>query len=188
MAEIFLLVLMCVLVGISALALLAIFLIATFEVPLKVLIGKHRNVVMRGYKGFNKPLTCRDFKFKVGKVFAVPGAPVLCENGFHFCRKLSHVFNFYNCDFTESEAWQENVYCEIEALGRIDSVPQYFSNWTTPKYCTDIIRIKRLLSWEEVKEIYNREKEEICGKSYHFSNKHKKKLKKKAKRAMRKHR
>ena len=54
-----------------------------FEVPIKVFIGKHRKVVMRGYKGFTKSLTCRDFQFKVGEVFAVKGEPLLCENGFH---------------------------------------------------------------------------------------------------------
>ena len=177
---------MCVLFGICSLFFIVGFIVKTFEVPIKALIGKHRNVVMRGYKGFNKPLTCKDFQFKVGKVFAVKGEPKLCENGFHFCRKLSHVFHFYDCDFTESEEWQENVYCEIEALGRIDSSQLHLSDCTTPKYCTDIIRIKRLIPWEEVKEIYYREKEEICGKSYHFSNKQKKKLKKRAKRAMRK--
>lgn len=184
MAERFLLVLLCVLFGICSLFFIVGFLVKTFEVPLKVLIGKHRNVVMRGYKGFNKPLTCKGFQFKVGKVFAVKGAPVLCENGFHFCKKLSHVFHFYYCNFSESEEWQENVYCEIEALGRIDSSQQHLSDCTTPKYCTDIIRIKRLLSWEEVKQIYQTE---MHGKSsYNLSNKQKKKLKKQANKARRK--
>lgn len=50
---------------------------------------------MRGYKGMNADMTCRGFKFEVGKEYTVRGNIKLCKNGFHFCERLKDVFWYY---------------------------------------------------------------------------------------------
>ena len=66
---------------------------------------------MKGYKGFNQDLTCRGFQYEIGKAYKCEGGIELCSKGFHFCRKLENVHNFY--DLKKSRV------CEIEADGRI---------------------------------------------------------------------
>ena len=53
---------------------------------------------MYGFKAFDKNLKCRDFQFKVGKTYKIKGELKICENGFHFCKILDNVFNYYNKD------------------------------------------------------------------------------------------
>ena len=70
-------------------------------------------------KGFNSDLTCRDFRFEIGKEYKIDlpeGYQItekdLCSNKvFHFCDGLSKVHNYYNCN---EEA---NRYCIIQVLG-----------------------------------------------------------------------
>ena len=68
---------------------------------------------MKGYKGMHKDMTCRGMHFEVGKSYHTDGEIKLCENGFHFCERLSDVFNFYEKD--------ESRYFEILADGVIKS-------------------------------------------------------------------
>ena len=65
---------------------------------------------MKGYKGFNKDLTCRDFKFEVGKTYEIDGELEICGNGFHFCENPFDVFNYY-------PPGVGTRYCIVEALG-----------------------------------------------------------------------
>ena len=51
---------------------------------------------MKGYKGFDKDLNCREFQFEVGKTYKIEGKIELCERGFHYCKELIDVMNFYN--------------------------------------------------------------------------------------------
>ena len=62
---------------------------------------------MKGYKGFNKDLKCRDFQYEIGKEFETDEA-VLCEKGFHFCKNPHDVFAYYG-------AGDNNRFCSIEA-------------------------------------------------------------------------
>ena len=39
---------------------------------------------MKAYKGFKADMTCRGFKYEVGKTYKTDKA-VLCECGFHAC-------------------------------------------------------------------------------------------------------
>lgn len=64
---------------------------------------------MKGYKGMNEDMTCRDFKFELGKTYHVEGNIQLCKNGFHFCKNLIDVFDYY-C---------YGRYFEIEAIGDV---------------------------------------------------------------------
>ena len=66
---------------------------------------------MKAYKGFNKDMTCRDFKFEEGKEYEEPSAKV-CEKGFHACEHPLDVFGYYNPP--------ESVYHEVELGGEID--------------------------------------------------------------------
>jgi hypothetical protein len=67
---------------------------------------------MKGYKGFDKDLKCRDFQYEVGKTYECKGGVVLCENGFHFCEDPKNIRGYY-ADLTTCR------YCEVEASGKI---------------------------------------------------------------------
>ena len=49
----------------------------------------------KAYKAFNSDMTCRSFKFEEGKTYEIEGEPILCEQGFHACLRLTDVFNYY---------------------------------------------------------------------------------------------
>jgi hypothetical protein len=66
---------------------------------------------LKGYKGFNKDLKCRDFQFEIGKEYQEERARA-CETGFHFCENPMDVLGYYAPD--------DSRYCEIEADGDID--------------------------------------------------------------------
>ena len=50
---------------------------------------------MKGYKGFDKDLKCRDLQYEIGKEAAVGGDIELCKRGIHFCENPHDVFNYY---------------------------------------------------------------------------------------------
>lgn len=68
--------------------------------------------MVKGFKGFNEDLTCRGFQYEIGKTYKHNGEVELCRSGFHFCRKLKDVHQFYNL--------KTSRICEIEADGKID--------------------------------------------------------------------
>ena len=49
---------------------------------------------MKGYKGFNKDMTCRDFQYEEGKEYTTDNAK-LCESGFHACEYPLDCFRYY---------------------------------------------------------------------------------------------
>lgn len=61
---------------------------------------------MKGYKGFNQDLTCRDFQYEVGKTYEMSGLIGLCSRGFHFCESLADCFDYYDK--------HSSRFCEIE--------------------------------------------------------------------------
>ena len=50
---------------------------------------------MKGYKGFDKDLKCRDLQYEVGKEAAVNGDIKLCKRGIHFCENPHDIFSYY---------------------------------------------------------------------------------------------
>ena len=67
---------------------------------------------MKGYKAYNKGLTCQGFQYKEGEVYEQEQKPSCCNNGFHFCENPLDTLNYY--DLCEAE------FTEVEALGDID--------------------------------------------------------------------
>jgi hypothetical protein len=61
----------------------------------KPIIGQKGKIVnMELFKGFDKNLSCRGFKYEVGKEYMEEKAD-LCHNGFHACENPLDVFNYY---------------------------------------------------------------------------------------------
>lgn len=50
---------------------------------------------IKGYKGFDKNLQCRNKQYEIGKKYHEDNA-VLCESGFHFCTNPHDIFNYYS--------------------------------------------------------------------------------------------
>ena len=95
--------------------------------------------MVKGFKGFNEDLTCRGFQYEIGKTYKHNGEVGLCRSGFHFCRKLKDVHNFYNL--------KTSRICEIEADGKIDD--------DGVKSACSRMRIVREVSREEIWSIIN---------------------------------
>jgi hypothetical protein len=67
---------------------------------------------IKGYKAFNKDMTCRGFKFEEGKTYKTDKAKI-CKKGFHLCTNPLDVLNYYDlCD---------SVFHEVEGWGKIDT-------------------------------------------------------------------
>ncbi len=95
--------------------------------------------MVKGFKGFNEDLTCRGFQYEIGKTYKHNGEVELCRSGFHFCRKLKDVYQFYNL--------KTSRICEIVADGKIIDDDK--------KSVCSRMRIVREVSREEILSIIN---------------------------------
>ena len=66
--------------------------------------------MVKSYKGFNKDMTCRGFKYEEGKEYEEPSVEI-CDHGFHACE--------YPLDCLEYYAPNKSVYHEAEQSGEI---------------------------------------------------------------------
>ena len=71
---------------------------------------------IKGFKGFNKNLQCRDFQYEIGKDFKENGEIKACNKGLHFCENPADVFSYY----PPSDNGDLNRYCEVEGSGKTD--------------------------------------------------------------------
>ena len=121
---------------------------------------------VKGFKGTDKDMRCKgDYQYELGKQFDLDAdvEPVLCEKGFHFCKKLESVFRYYNIG-------DGNRFFEVEALVKKSdlNLKQKKSNVNTfydpygylprssgsnDKYSAKSIRFIRELSVDEVFDI-----------------------------------
>jgi len=86
-----------------------------------------------GYKGFlllDGKLVCRGFEFEIGGEYKLDEPIMLCKTGFHYCNILQDVFKYYYGN--------DMIYCEVEALGDVDSADD--------KCCTNHIRVLKPLN------------------------------------------
>ncbi len=67
---------------------------------------------LKTYKAFDKDLSCRGFKYEVGKEYEETGDIKACEKGFHACPYPLDVFGYY--------APAGSRFCEVEQSGKID--------------------------------------------------------------------
>ena len=81
---------------------------------------------IKAYKAFDKDLSCRGFKYEVGKEYEETGDIKACEKGFHACPYPLDVFGYYPPAGAR--------FCEVEQSGKIDDSE---SN----KVCSSKIRI-----------------------------------------------
>ena len=81
---------------------------------------------IKAYKTFDKDLSCRRFKYEVGKEYEETGYIKVCEKGFHACPYPLDVFGYYPPAGAR--------FCEVEQSGKIDDSE---SN----KVCSSKIRI-----------------------------------------------
>ena len=73
---------------------------------------EEENVVIKGYKGFDKELKCRGFLYEVDKEYEQGGEMKCCNNGFHFCENPFDVFSYYPPN--------DSRYCEVHGSGKYD--------------------------------------------------------------------
>ena len=66
---------------------------------------------MKGYKGFNKDMTCRGMQYEEGKIYKMEEEPKCCERGYHFCENPIDCLGYYNPN--------ESIYRQVEATGEI---------------------------------------------------------------------
>ena len=69
---------------------------------------------IKAYKGFNKDMTCREFKYEEGKSYKEEVAKC-CNSGFHACENPIDVFNYYDP--------AHSIYREVELNGDTDKDP-----------------------------------------------------------------
>ena len=67
---------------------------------------------MKGYKGFDKNLRCKDKQYEIGRTEHEDAAR-LCEAGMHFCTNPHDIFGYYS-------AGEGNRFCEVTASGVSD--------------------------------------------------------------------
>ena len=67
--------------------------------------------VIKGYKGFNKDMTCRGFQYEEGKEYEEETADA-CHSGFHACEYPLDCLGYYSPN--------ESVYHEVEQSGEFD--------------------------------------------------------------------
>ena len=60
---------------------------------------------IKGFKGYDKNLKCKNFQYEIGKEYETDKVSI-CNYGFHFCEHPLDVFNYYDpasSRFTEVE-------------------------------------------------------------------------------------
>ena len=91
---------------------------------------------MKGFKGFNKGLVCKDKQYSENTVFE-EGKAVPCECGMHFCENPFDVLDYYDL---VNEKGEFNEFAEVESLADAETDDN-------KKYCTTKLKIGAKLSF-----------------------------------------
>lgn len=108
---------------------------------------------MKGYKALNKDMRAihgNGMQYELGKKYTVNGKVILCENGFHFCKKIEYLNIYY--DISDSRIF------EIEAYGNIEG--------NSSKYVAESIRLVRELSKEEINDYFKLNQQKFVKSNY----------------------
>ena len=87
-------------------------------------------MTVKGFKGFNKGLTCRGKQYEENKVFEEDTAET-CACGMHFCKTPFDVLDYYQLFNPDGEP---NEFAEVEALDEVETDDN-------KKYCTKKLKI-----------------------------------------------
>lgn len=110
------------------------------------------------YKGFNDLLQCKSFQYEVGQTYTMDEPIRLCGKGFHFCKLLTQVFNYYPLNRTDNVFGGETVEKTYNQFAVI-SVPEDAEiQEDKVKCCSNKITIVRVLTNEEIEQIVESEK------------------------------
>ena len=101
------------------------------------------------YKAFGADMSCRGYKYEIGKWSEEVRDPILCLRGYHYCTNLFDVFNYYYGKYDK-----DFIICECEVGDVI--IEQSGNN----KHVTNQIKPIRKLKWKEVLELMNGNKTE----------------------------
>ena len=96
--------------------------------------------MIKGYKGFNKGLICRDKQYAENTVFNEDKA-ILCERGMHFCENPLNVLKYYPFYNPETKSFSE--YAEVEA-------PEDVTESKGNKSVTKQLKIGSKISFDEL--------------------------------------
>ena len=96
--------------------------------------------MIKGYKGFNKGLVCRDKQYAGNTVFNEDKA-TLCESGMHFCENPLNVLKYY--PFYNSKTKSFSEYAEVEA-------PEDVTESKGGKSVTKQLKIGSKISFDEL--------------------------------------
>lgn len=100
---------------------------------------------MKGYKAFYKGLINKNgFQFEEGKTYSIGGKVEYGEkgNGYHFCKRLEDTLRY----FSEEE---DIEFAEVTSLGELAEYHDHYFGFFN-MYCTNKLRIDRVLTREEV--------------------------------------
>ena len=102
-----------------------------------------------GYKGTDQNMQCRDgFQYKLGATYIIsdPSNVEICKNGYHLCKELAHVLNYYGDPFNHR-------YFKVRAVVRKSDLDSY-DGVLCDKLVAKKIEILEELSIKEVYELY----------------------------------
>jgi hypothetical protein len=106
------------------------------EPPVEVAEPQENWIWVEGYKGTNKDMKAYgNFQYELGKQYDHEGEIEICDRGFHFCRYLKDVFNYYEVDeghrfFKVKALVKESDYEKYGEYIRV-SIPSFWGGGTT---------------------------------------------------------
>ena len=100
---------------------------------------------VEGYKGTDKNMQCRGFQFELGTQYDMPdGQEIIeCCSGFHLCKKLQDVFNYYSIG-------DGNRFFKVKALVRKADTERYRSGYHPYFNYTDKLASKSIIFLSEL--------------------------------------
>lgn len=109
---------------------------------------------MRGYKALLQDMTAikgNGMKYELGKSYFIEGEVIPCRKGFHFCKNIEDLENYYR--ICESRIF------EVEADGDMKTDDN-------KKYCASKIRLLKEIGKEEIKKYFEENADKFVNSRY----------------------